>query len=657
MSTVRQLFSAALLVALVGLGMTAEAQRRSSRLNDRQVDAIIRRIETRTDLFRRSMSNALDRSRYDGSRAEDDINRFVNEFEQATDALRSRFNSRTSAAADVENVLNRAAAIDSFMTRNRMSVRAQNDWEALRLDLDALAQAYGVTWAWGGTTFPTTQTGALPYRLSDAEVGNIIRRVEQNTDRFRASADAGLDRSGMNNTRREDNLNRFIADFEQATDALRSRFDARTSVDADVENVLNRAAFIERFMTRNQLPPRAQNDWRLLRSDLDALASAYAVNWNWDARPMRNNTNAGGTFGGGTTYARADLTGTYQLDRSRSEDARAAVDRAVSTLPTLERQRVSDRVLARLEAPEMLAIERTGTNVTIASSRAPQTTFTADNIERTETLANGRTSRVRAGLSGDVLTVSSTGFRENDFTVTFEPFDGGRSLRVTRRIFNERLSQPVVVQNIYNRTSDVAQWNSVYTGSGTAAGGTTTSTLPSGDFIIRDGETVVAVLNNDLRTDTAQNGDRFTMTVRSPSQYEGATIEGVVRNVERGGRVSGRAGVALDFDTIRMRDGRSYRFAGFVTEARVQGETVRVDNEGSVESGSRTNQTAQRAAIGTAVGAIIGAIAGGGKGAAIGAVVGAGAGAGSVYVQGKEDLNLVTGSELTIRASAPGNFR
>ncbi|MBC7931778.1 MAG: hypothetical protein H7Z38_14560, partial [Rubrivivax sp.] len=39
----------------------------------------------------------------------------------------------------------------------------------------------------------------------------------------------------------------------------------------------------------------------------------------------------------------------------------------------------------------------------------------------------------------------------------------------------------------------------------------------------------------------------------------------------------------------------------------------------------------------------------------IGAVIGAGAGAGSVYVQGREDLELLRGSEVTIRASAPTN--
>jgi outer membrane lipoprotein SlyB len=81
-----------------------------------------------------------------------------------------------------------------------------------------------------------------------------------------------------------------------------------------------------------------------------------------------------------------------------------------------------------------------------------------------------------------------------------------------------------------------------------------------------------------------------------------------------------------------------------------------VDNEGAVqESDSRTNTTAKRAAIGTAIGAVIGAIAGGGKGAAIGAVIGAGTGAGSVYVQGQDNLELLTGAELTVRSTGPLN--
>jgi hypothetical protein len=86
----------------------------------------------------------------------------------------------------------------------------------------------------------------------------------------------------------------------------------------------------------------------------------------------------------------------------------------------------------------------------------------------------------------------------------------------------------------------------------------------------------------------------------------------------------------------------------------VGGEEVRVDNEGGAnveERDSRTSRTTERAAIGAAVGAIIGAISGGGKGAAIGAIIGAGAGAGSVYAQGRDDLELGSGTELVLRAN------
>jgi hypothetical protein len=142
--------------------------------------------------------------------------------------------------------------------------------------------------------------------------------------------------------------------------------------------------------------------------------------------------------------------------------------------------------------------------------------------------------------------------------------------------------------------------------------------------------------------------------VRSPYQYEGATINGYVTGLNRSGRITGRSEMTLNFESITLRDGRSYRFAGFTESVRTaNGDVVRVDNEGSVRDDNRTTTTAQRAGIGGAIGAIIGAIAGGGKGAAIGAIVGAGAGAGSVYVQGKDDLELMSGTEVTLRASAP----
>lgn len=496
-------------------------------------------------------------------------------------------------------------------------------------------------------------TAQAQYRTNDRQVRQLIRRIEDRTDRFRSSLNSALDRSRLDGTNREDNINQFVNDFEQATNRLRDNFNSRQSTTSDVQEVLNRASRIDRFMQRqgSRLDATAQNDWIALRSDLSTLASYYRVSWNWNNQNYPTYGNNDGGYNGG--YASNRLTGTFRLDASRSDDARSAAERATRGLSYRDRQRVLDQVTARLESPEMLAIERRGSNVTIASSRAPQITFAADGRDRIEQTPSGRTVRARATLYGDQLTVSTTGNTGNDFTATFEPVDNGQRLRVTRRVTVEGLYQPVVVQSVYERTSNVAQWN-VYTGGQNYPNYPQTGTT-SGDFVVPNGTQLVAVLNDNLSTRQVREGDRFTMTVNQPSQFYGATIDGYVSNVQRSGRVTGRSQMTLNFENIRLRNGQSYRFAGIVEAVRTaSGETVRVDNEGGVqESDSQTNRTVTRTAIGTAVGAIIGAIAGGGKGAAIGAAVGAGAGAGSIYAQGRDDLELTSGTEVVIRASGP----
>src|ERR1700749_325508 len=132
MNRFRQTFMAALLVATVALGATAARAQRPYRMNDRQVEASLRRVETDADRFRSSFSHALDRSRFHCTSTEDQLNGYVQSFASATDQLRSRFNNRTAVAADVENVLRQAAFLNEFMMRNRLSTAASNDWTTLR---------------------------------------------------------------------------------------------------------------------------------------------------------------------------------------------------------------------------------------------------------------------------------------------------------------------------------------------------------------------------------------------------------------------------------------------------------------------------------------------------------------------------------------------
>ncbi|MEO8433402.1 MAG: hypothetical protein ABI596_00780 [Pyrinomonadaceae bacterium] len=633
----KRIVSILLLIALSGIGLSVNAQQQSSRNNTRQVGDILHRLTQSSQDFRSSLTDAIE-NRRDDNRPENDINSFERDFANATAQLNTRFTRGRAGIGDVRNVLQKASVVNGFMNRHRLNSQAQDDWASVRTNLNALANAYGVTSQLSSQAVPRGNSNR-DSRLSENELDQLIGRIEGGEDTFRLSITDAYGKTRGGQMPRQIGMYDSMRLLHDATTQLRAQFNARQPLGTFIERVLARATPINTYMRNNRLTTSAQNSWSTLREDLNTLAGAHNLSASWQngTDTLGNNFNSG-------------LTGTFRLDATRSDNPRDIAERATRSLSNNERQGVSDRMLARLESPEMLAIQRSGSTITLASSRAQQSTFQADGVERREQVGNGLASRVTATLQGDRLTVRSTGFRDTDFNVTFESIDNGSGLRVRREILSDRMNQPVVVNSVYERTSDAAQWN-IFNGAQPTLGNSSTS---SGEFIVRDGETVVAVLNEDLTTKTARQGDRFTMTVRQPGEYQGAIIEGTVGTVETGGRLTGRAGISLNFDSIRLRNGQTYRFAGILGNVRtVNGDNVRVDNEGSAQGDNQTTQTVQRAGIGTAIGAIIGAIASGGKGAAIGGIIGAAGGAGSVYVQGKDNLELLSGTELTIRAGAP----
>jgi hypothetical protein len=120
-----------------------------------------------------------------------------------------------------------------------------------------------------------------PYRLSDKEVKKLMQQLKKDAGRFRKSLDSSLDRSRLNGSNREDDINRFLKNYEDATERLYSRFKDNKSVGADVEAVLDGAAEIDRFMTRRLASEKAERDWSAVRQDLRRLAEAYNVSWRW----------------------------------------------------------------------------------------------------------------------------------------------------------------------------------------------------------------------------------------------------------------------------------------------------------------------------------------------------------------------------------------
>ena len=637
------IYSLFLLLGVISTANLAQAQVRPYRVTDRQVLTTLTRIETNTNIYKQQVNNALRRGVLSSGDSETIFNDYITELETATGNLNQNLDARRSTSADIEDLLNRANDINQFMRRNRLNTAAQRTWTTIRNDLTTLANYYSVSWNWNNTnqntgTYPGSNTGGTkPYRVSDSNVQTLLSRLQTRTDAYKREMNSALDRSVLNNTRSEDSIVAYINDFETATDKLRSNFDSRRSVSGDVEEVLNRAYFIDSFMRDYRLTTAAESQWRSVRTDLDTLSNYYNVSWNWNRQ-----YSPPGTFD-------TRLTGTYRLNTNQSDNVADIVDRSTANSTAAVRDRQRTNLERRLSSPDALAIEKRGTQVTIASSNSPQVTFNADGVARTETTGNGRSIRVTATTNYDGIALSYEGDRANDFYVNFNQINNDQ-LRVVRRVYLENRNETITVASVYDKTSQTADLS--LNGNQNTGGNSGTVS----DFVIANNTKVTATLRTPISTKVSQNGDRFQMEVTSPSQYSGAIIEGRVAKTERSGRVSGRATVSLEFDTIRLRNGQTYRFAGIVDDVTsASGEKVTVNNEGTVQDNNQTTKTVTRAGIGAAIGAIIGAIAGGGSGAAIGAGVGAGAGAGSVILQGRDDVELGEGTTFSITSTAPNS--
>jgi len=137
---------------------------------------------------------------------------------------------------------------------------------------------------------------------------------------------------------------------------------------------------------------------------------------------------------------------------------------------------------------------------------------------------------------------------------------------------------------------------------------------------------VEARVTRDVRV-----GDRIAIPA-------GSTVRGSVTEVDRGGRMKGKARLAVRFHTVVLADG---------TEVALK--TDPVVREGQSPAGESTAKVGG-AAIG---GAILGAILGGGKGAAIGAGVGAAGGTAAAMTNDRNPATITAGTTVTVRMQAP----
>lgn len=176
--------------------------------------------------------------------------------------------------------------------------------------------------------------------------------------------------------------------------------------------------------------------------------------------PWAAATGRGQSIGQRPSLGRAcSYAGAYRINVAESDRLYSVVRGATSSVPFGEQQRFFIDLSVRLTPPDILAIECGGTRVSIGSSRSPKVTFAADGATRNERSPGGSLIRSRVEMRPDTLTFTSTGKAADSVNVVFKSLDGGRRLEVTRRIYAEQLTEPVVIRTVYNRISADVEWN------------------------------------------------------------------------------------------------------------------------------------------------------------------------------------------------------
>ena len=141
------------------------------------------------------------------------------------------------------------------------------------------------------------EVGLGQFNSSNSDIRDIVRRIQTDTTNLRNSAQNAADRGNYS----MNELNRLLADLDSATTQFDRRLSYRRSSAEDARFVLDKATPIDNLFANNRGNRSGTfGDWQRLRNDLDQLAQAYNLDWQWNSDSNYTGGYQGGTYNNST---------------------------------------------------------------------------------------------------------------------------------------------------------------------------------------------------------------------------------------------------------------------------------------------------------------------------------------------------------------------
>ena len=301
MNRYRNLYTAIAIATLVfGLSVVASAQRRNRNNNDyygrntANLSYTVKNLRDNARRFEDVLDRELDRSRYDGTRREDNLNSLAGKFKNAAEDLDDEFEGRTNrnSSDEARRVVSYGSQLDLALSRSRLAYNNYNlqaSWAAIERDLTIVARNYNIRYDGsyrraGGNRGPWgNYPGSVGNGRYNRNLTGTIRNLKNNARRFEDRLDNlnGRDRWGRRSS--SGNLENLSDRFKNAVDRLDDEYDNGRDFNRsydEARNVIALGEQLDREISRSRLSSSLRSDWNRIKADLRILADAYNIRYN-----------------------------------------------------------------------------------------------------------------------------------------------------------------------------------------------------------------------------------------------------------------------------------------------------------------------------------------------------------------------------------------
>jgi hypothetical protein len=247
------------LILLFVAVFTASAQ---ERLTDKDVKALMVRVDEGRDRFEDSLEGKLKGAMYRSATAEVDVGKALDEFQANMDEMKDRFTDNYSASSETAKILRQGSNIDGFM-KGHPGMKGSSEWDHLASDLKALAAVYG-------TEFPLPE-GAAVRRMNDKEVAMAADSLAKQADQLKKqiSKDKTIPKD------QQEIYKQDIEAFQKSAKTLKSRLSDSKPSSSEARAVMDQAAQIGKNLEAGTMSPAISTAWSTMQASLSKLGQAF----------------------------------------------------------------------------------------------------------------------------------------------------------------------------------------------------------------------------------------------------------------------------------------------------------------------------------------------------------------------------------------------